>query len=279
MGELADCLRKCVEARTHELAVSEDLQRLTQKAYYNAVVKGAKRKELFRRILPVAKVNSYRMKIVTSDADGYASKKALKAEVPYMHPKYTSSDVVIERAWTVPLAPKELIEDGEFDVIENEVQIAGEQLENTLNRDALSTLIDNAGNEETAAADFSDVLSTTASALADIGDSDFVPTHVIACPTFYFSFMQRTRQPFIRGLDLRLLSITSNGTKTWGWSSSGDVGAVALDASAAALILMREDITVKKYSDPLADLRGAIVSMKYKVAIRKSKAICIIKRA
>jgi len=279
MGELANCLRKCAEARAHELAVSEDLQRLTQKAYYDAVVKGAKRKELFRQILPVVKVNSYRMKIITSDADGYASKKAYKAEVPFMHPKYTSSDVTIERVWTVPLAPKELIEDGEFDVIENEVRIAGEQLENSLNRDALSTIIDNAGNEVTAAADFSDVLTKTAEALANVGNADFVPTHIIACPTFYFSFMQKTRQPFIRGLDLRLLSITSNGTKTWGWSASGDVGAVVLDASTSALILMRDDITVKKYSDPLGDLRGAIVSMKYKVAIRKPKAICIIKHA
>jgi len=279
MGELADCLRKCVEARTHELAVSEDLQRLTQKAYYNAVVKGAKRRELFRQILPVVKVNSYRMKIVTSDADGYASKKALKAEVPYMHPKYTSSDVVIERIWTVPLAPKELIEDGEFDVIENEVEIAGEQLENTLNRDAVSVLIDNASHEVTVASDFSNILVKTIEALAKVGDSNFVPTHIVATPSFYFNFVRKVCPPFVEHLDIKMLTTVSNGTETWGWSSSGDVGAVVLDASTAALILMREDITVKKYSDPLADLRGAIVSMKYKVAIRKPKAICIIKRA
>jgi len=277
MGELANYLRECV--KVHELGISEDLQRLTQKAYYNAVVRGAKRKELFRQILPVVKVNSYRMKIITSDTDSYASKKALEAEVPYMYPKFTSFDIEIERAWTTPLVPKELYEDGEWDIIENEVEMAGERLENTLNRDAISTLIDNASHEVTAASDFSDIYEKTVDALSKIGNADFVPTHIVATPSFYFTFIRRVCPPFAEHLDIRMLRPGSNGTKTWGWDNSGDVGAVALDVSTAALILMREDITVKKYSDPLGDLKGAIVSMKYKVAVRKPKAICIIKRA
>jgi len=282
MGELADRLKEYVaKVQSHELSASEDLRRLTQKAYYNAVIAGAKRREFMRKILPVVKTGSHRVRVFTSDANGYASKGAYKGEPPVFHPKYTSIDAVTEKAWTLPLAPKELVEDAEFDLIENEVSLAGMRLENTLNQDAISTLIDNA--EHSTTCNGGDPLSSVGDAFAYVADSQFSPTHMIATPKFLVYVLEQLQTPFMSNkkqggfLDISFLSVTSNGDKNWGWTNAGDVGAVVLDAEMAALILMKEDITVKKYSDPLNDLRGAIVEMKYKVVVRKPKAICIIK--
>ena len=282
MGELADRLKEYVaKAQSHELSASEDLRRLTQKAYYNAVIAGAKRRELMRKILPVVKTGSHRVRVFTSNANGYASKGAYKGEPPVFHPKYTSIDVVTEKAWTLPLAPKELVEDAEFGLIENEVSLAGMRLENTLNQDAISTLIDNA--EYSTTCDGTDPLLSVGDAFAKVADSQFSPTHIIASPKFLVYLLEQLQTPLMQykrvgGLfDITYLSVTSNGNENWAWEDVGDVGAVVLDAEMAGLILMKEDITVKKYSDPLDDLRGAIVEMKYKVVITKPKAICIIK--
>ncbi|RLC73773.1 MAG: hypothetical protein DRI26_00015 [Chloroflexi bacterium] len=279
MGELADRLKEYVaKVQTHELSASDDIRRLTQKAYYNAVVAGAKQREFMRKILPVVKTSSHRVRVFTSDANGYASKGAYKGEVPIFHPKYTSIDAVTEKAWTLPLAPKELVEDAEFGLIENEVSLAGMRLENTLNRDAISTLIDNAGHSETC--DGASPLTAIQNACVNVSDSQFTPTYMITNLKFLFTAFSITQTPFMTeggSLNIRYISITSNGDNNWGWENAGDVGAVVLDAEMAALILMKEDITVKKYSDPLNDLRGAIVEMKYKVVVRKPKAICIIK--
>jgi len=279
MGELADRLKEYVaKAQSHELSASEDLRRLTQKAYYNAVIAGAKRREFMRKILPVVKTGSHRVRVFTSNANGYASKGAYKGEPPVFHPKYTSVDVITEKAWTLPLAPKELVEDAEFDLIENEVSLAGMRLENTLNQDAISTLIDNAGHSETC--DGGSPLTAIQNACTDVSDSQFTPTYMITNLKFLFSAFSIIQTPFMTeggSLNIRYISITSNGDNNWGWENAGDVGAVVLDAEMAGLILMKEDITVKKYSDPLDDLRGAIVEMKYKVVVTKPKAICIIK--
>jgi len=279
MGELADRLKEYVaKAQSHELSASEDLRRLTQKAYYNAVIAGAKRREFMRKILPVVKTGSHRVRVFTSNANGYASKGAYKGEPPVFHPKYTSVDVITEKAWTLPLAPKELVEDAEFDLIENEVSLAGMRLENTLNQDAISTLIDNAGHSETC--DGGSPLTAIQNACTDVSDSQFTPTYMITNLKFLFSAFSIIQTPFMTeggSLNIRYISITSNGDNNWGWENAGDVGAVVLDAEMAGLILMKEDITVKKYSDPLDDLRGAVVEMKYKVVVTKPKAICIIK--
>ncbi|RLG20757.1 hypothetical protein DRN74_04670 [Candidatus Micrarchaeota archaeon] len=282
MGELADRLKEYVaKVQSHELSASEDLRRLTQKAYYNAVVAGAKRREFMRKILPVVKTGSHRVRVFTSNANGYASKGAYKGEPPIFHPKYTSIDVVTEKAWTLPLAPKELVEDAEFDLIENEVSLAGMRLENTLNQDAISTLIDAAPNSVTC--DGTSEIAAIEDACVYVSDSQFTPTYLIATPKFYFDLVSWQPSPIIYNkeqggtLKWEMLAVTSNGDNNWGWKNTGDVGGVVLDAEMAALILMKEDITVKKYSDPLNDLRGAIVEMKYKVVVRKPKAICIIK--
>jgi len=283
MGELADRLKEYVaKVQSHELSASEDLRRLTQKAYYNAVIAGAKRRELMRKILPVVKTDSHRVRVFTSNANGYASKGAYKGEPPVFHPKYTSIDAVTEKAWTLPLAPKELIEDAEFGLIENEVSIAGMRLENTLNQDAISTLIDDADHAVTVDGGAS-MITGIKEACIKVTNSYFTPTHLIATPQYLFETLSISDAPLLFNkeqggmLDFKFLATVSNGEQNWGWENSGDVGAVALDAAVAALILMKEDITVKKYSDPLDDLRGAIVEMKYKVIVRKPKAICIIK--
>jgi len=282
MGELADRLKEYVaKVQSHELSASEDLRRLTQKAYYNAVVAGAKRRELMRKILPVVKTDSHRVRVFTSNANGYASKGAYKGEPPVFHPKYTSRDAITEKAWTLPLAPKELIEDAEFGLIENEISLAGMRLENTLNQDAISVLIDNASHSVTA--DGTYAYEALQNACVYIRNSQFNPTHLIATPEFMFDLFTTLQTPLLYNteqggfLDFKSLPVISNGEKIWGWENSGDVGGVLLDAEMAGLILMKEDITVKKYSDPLDDLRGAIVEMKYKVVITKPKAICIIK--
>jgi len=279
MGELADRLKEYVaKVQSHELSASEDLRRLTQKAYYNAVIAGAKRREFMRKILPVVKTGSHRVRVFTSDANGYASKGAYKGEPPIFHPKYTSVDAVTEKAWTLPLAPKELIEDAEFGLIENEVSLAGMRLENTLNQDAISELIDNAGHVKTFNPAGNNMLERIASACIAITNSQFTPTHIILSPDTYFEEMIEHTRPIFNDdiLKWKTLAITANGSKNWGGNNPGDVKVVVLDASVAALILMKKDITVKKYSDPINDLRGAIVEAKYKIVIRKPNAICTI---
>lgn len=182
-----------------------------------------------------------------------------------------------------------------FDVIEMEVRYAGEKCENKLNQDMLTALLDGAGAaNEWDTQGYSQGASAIASAMGFIRTRQFMPDTIVMCPNFETLVLrdfvpntgysqaplelQRTGS-FTQMLGLRAYTCAAtdnSGTYAWDYSANGDMGAMVLDSKKCGAIGMRRDISVKKYDDPIRDLLGAAVTMRYAVHELHANAICRI---
>lgn len=68
----------------------------------------------------------------------------------------------------------------------------------------------------------------------------------------------------ILGLKSVVTGVTDNSsTYTWDYDSDGDIGMCVLDSKNAGAIVIRRDISVERYSDPIRDLIGIGVTARF----------------
>ena len=289
MGELAKLLKNLSDTSgervTKETAVdlqtSTNINRLVQEEYLKTAIKGAKEAEFMRKIFPVVKTASNRPRIIYLKSERYGAIGAYKGEAPIFKSKLIYRPVNIRKIWTLPLATEESIKDGDWDVLEWEIKKAGASIEHTINRDMLCQLIDNAtytvqdttGDTQYFIEAYSQVAST----------KKMTPDIAILHPKYYAALLKNGLQhfPTLPGPKIRILnedtkSEGAGGTKTWGYTNTNDVGGVIFSSSKAGAIAMKEDITVEGYSNPLNDLRGAVVYARYGATYLNPDAIGII---
>ncbi|MCK4260599.1 MAG: hypothetical protein KAX49_16600 [Halanaerobiales bacterium] len=283
MGELARLLKeyshvskeRMSKETSRELQLSTNIDKLVQEEYLKTAVKGAEEAAFMRKLFPVLKTISNRPKISYLKSERYGTHSAYIAQAPIFKDEVVSREAKIGKVWTLPLAPEELIADGDWDLIEWEVKKAGASIEHTLNRDMLVQLIDNATySVQDASGDpdyFIDAYDTLATQKKN-------PNVAILHPKYYAALLKSGLQnwPELPGPEIWVLNETSDGTKTWGYSSNDDVGGVLIDISRAGVIAMKTDITIEKYEEPLHDLRGAIVYARFGVTYLDPDSICVI---
>ena len=284
MGELARLLKQLSEdsgeratkGTTRDLQLSTDINRLVQEEYLKTAIKGAKNAEYMRKIFPVLKTVSNRPRVTYIDSERYGAVGAYASEAPIFKSKLVSRPVTIRKIWTLPLAPEEIIKDGDWNILEWEVTKAGAAIENTINRDVLTQLASNATYTTQDALgdtqyflDAYDKLASTKKVTPDIA---------ILHPKYYAALLKDGLQnfPTLPGPKIRLLNEDITGSKVWGYTNSNDIGGVIFSSSRAAAIVIREDITVEKYSNPLHDLRGAVVYARYGTTYLNPDAISVI---
>ena len=288
MGELARLLKKLSDTNgeriTKETAVdlqtSTNINRLVQEEYLKTAIKGAKDAEFMRKIFPVLKTVSNRPRITYLESERYGAIGSYRAEAPIFKSKLIYRPVNIRKIWTLPLATEESIKDGDWDIIEWEIRKAGASIENTINRDMLSQLINNAtytvqdatGDTQYFIEAYSQIAST----------KKMTPDIAILHPKYYAALLKNGLQhfPTLPGPKIRVLNEdttgSAGGTKIWGYTNTNDVGGVIFSSSKAGAIAMREDITVEGYSNPLNDLRGAVVHARYGATYLNPDAISVI---
>jgi hypothetical protein len=169
-------------------------------------------------------------------------------------------------------------------------------MENTLNRVCLAEMIDNDANVADCGGAGATPLLFLAEAQQNILADGFMPGQIIFSPAAYAASqkeglilstqfateMLRTGSlGTILGMPTRMCSIASSttsldggkSTATWGFSSSGYVGALMLDTSVCAAIGMRQDMKVEQYADSIRQMQGISLSMRFDVEALQTNGI------
>lgn len=280
--------------KTRELLASTQIESTTlvQTEFHDTVIAGAKYATCMRQAVPVfrAKGPTYRATIKESNAatTAYASVVSEGADIPVRTQDYSYVDITVRKIGERPLITSELIEDGKFDVVAMEVENTGIRCENKLNYDTFDSMLENSGDEHDSAGSNLGT-KAIASAAGVVKAKGFNPDTVVMHPeletlvirdfvpgNYYGSeTVQNTgRIPQLLGLRAFTWGGTSSGTTyTYDYDSDGDMGGIVYDSKAAGCIAMARDLTVEKYNDPVKDLLGCTVTMRYGGSYLQANAI------
>jgi len=286
------------DMRIVKLLQSEEIESTTliQEEVFSTVLEGAEPAQCMRDALPIIKVNTNALRYVVGEEGAYAGEVAEGAEIPIDTQDYTKRDFTIKKVGVRPLITKELIEDGLFDVIDLELRKAGAKIENKLNKDALEELLNNVANSVTVGTADQLSVGDIASALQSVRGSNFQPDKLILSSLGEGTLLADSNLAYVayagdnaalrRGsVGASLLGLTPMVTtvdakdssgNSWGGTDAGDILAIVLDGDHAGATAMRRDLTVDRYEDPIRDLVGISITMRYDVKYLMSKAMCKI---
>lgn len=267
-----------------ELLLTEKIESTTliQAEMAATVNEGAQLVKCMRQAIPTVQVKSSSYVWPLGPANTYAPEIAEGAEIPTIVGEYSSRTFTVKKYGQMPRITRELVNDGLYDIIALEVQNAGAAVENTLNQQALTALLDGAGNEDdNNGADLTiKGVKAIADAAALIKADGFNPDTIIMCPgaealvlkEFVLSnyvgadSVMGGRVPTILGMKAYTLGVTdASASYAWEYDSDGDIGMLVLDSRKAGAIAMREDLTVEKFDDPVRDLIGCKVTARFGV--------------
>ena len=269
---------------------------LVQEEVYKTVIEGAEPIKCFREAVPIIKTDSYSVRFIKGESGSYASKIPEGGAIEIDTQTYSKQDVTIEKYGTRPLITNELIEDGLFDVVELELKKAGQRMENTLNREMLNTILTNVTTNTLSPASTHIAVSDIATAVGKVKKSNYIPDILITHPTAEGYLMSDSNLAYIayagtpdtlRGGNLgsRLLGLKpytctatdADSSPVWDDTNAGsDVTALVYSKNDLGVIAMRRDITIERYDDPIHDLVGISVTMRFGTGVLRETAGCKI---
>ena len=273
-----------------ELLLSDAGQNgLIQREVIGAIVEGAKSRESARKIIPIINTTGPSCRIVygTSPSGQYASYVGEGAAVPIDTEKYASSNIAIKKAAVRPVITREMIEDSKFDQIELELKKAGAKLENKLNQEVITKMLSPPSG--TAYVDPNGAHIGTYDIGVAKGKVDnngwMADSFIVNTPGFGY-LIDETNMPEISdenhkllGLNTVILDAQTDGTISQYWDGTDATDhftGIVFDSLNHAVIAMRDDVKVEMYDDPIHDLIGMVVSMRFGVGILNSGAACRI---
>ena len=275
--EFADGTKKPVR----ELIQSDSINSTTliQAEVYNEVLDGAAGAVCMRNALDVLNVNSNSFRLNFGTAATYAAEVAEGSEIPVAVQPYNATTFAIKKYGVRPLITRELVNDGLFDIIASEIRYAGMNLEQRLNYNSLSHMLQYSGNEFDTGGS-SQGVKAIAKARSVNRAAGFNPTGVIMHPEAEGIVLQDFTSaggyypvgntatsgvtPQILGLQAYVCGDGDNSSSyTWGFAADGEIGMLVYDRRFAAKIAMRQDIGVEQYNDPVRDLVGLSCTMRF----------------
>ena len=287
---------KVVNAR--ELLLSEGIEgsTLIPTEILATVVEGSEPMRVFRDILPIYGMKGMSMAVPYGSTGSYAPTVAEGAEVPIENQDYSSVTFTAKKYATRPVITNEMVDDGQFDVIAQEVRKAGMRMENALNRVALAEMIDNDANVADCGGSGATPLLFLAAAQQNVIADGFMPNVIVFSPSAYAACQQEglilhtqfandmMREGVlgtILGMPTHMCSIASSttstdggkSTATWGFTSNDYVGALVLDTSVCGAIGMRQDMKVEQYADNIRQMQGITLSMRFDVQAIQTNGI------
>ena len=272
---------KVVNAR--ELLQSEGLAatNLIPTETVATVIEGANAVKCFRDAFMVVQMPGPVYTHPYGATTSYAPIIAEGAEVTMDTETISVATLTAKKTGTRPMITNEMVADAKFDAIANEIRYAGEQVENTINRDCLNSLIDASAASYSTDSGGSGAtpLLFTGTALGTLIGRGFRGTDIIMHPTFYgavlgaFSSLSTDKasrvtdaggignlyglRPHICGVD------DSADTYVWGWGTNDYRGAIVIDKAKAGVLGFREDIHVNRYPDTAHDMQGMTVLARF----------------
>lgn len=278
--------------RVRELLLTEAIESTTliQSEAHATVMEGSEPAICIRSALQTVGMKSRTMNWTVGETGTYAPEVPEATDIPIDNQDYDTVEFVAKKYGVRPLISNELIEDGLFNVAELEMKKAGRRVENRLNQNGITELIDSAGLEHDTAAS-NQGIKAIAAAVSKVRAAGFNPDTLIMhpsaeaivlqefVPTNYYpteAIVNTGMVPNILGLKTYTCGVTKNGTQEWDYDTDGDIGMVVYDSVAAAATGMRRDLTVENYDDPIKDMVGMTVTSRFDVEVIIPNATCRI---
>lgn len=279
--------------RVRELLLSDKSESTTliQEQVHKEIFEGAKVFICAREAVPVIKCNSNSLRLVKGAAGGYAAEVAEGAEIPHGNQDYSKVDLTIKKVGVNAAITEEMLEDGLFDVAANELRYAGEAIENKLNRDLISSMLENSGLEHDTGGS-NQGIKALVKAKGLVAGAGFVPDTVIMHPEMYAlclldyvpsynegaeSVLRGGMLPQMAGLNsFQYGGLDDSATYIWDGGTNGDIMALVFNKRSAGAIAMNRDITVKEMKDVVHDLVNLPVTMRYGASYVHDSGICRI---
>jgi len=266
-----------------ELLLATDIVSTTllQTEMYATVLEGAEPAKCMRQAIPTLRASAGTLTVPVGETGRYAPKVAEGAEHPVDNQTYTSRDFTIYKWGDRPLISQEMVDRGLYDVIALEVRKAGERIENTLNQEALSVILQNSGlaADCAAAATAAATLAKTAEAISAVRGAGFNPDVIILHPEAEAFILQHFtslntqvgtqvtmsgRIGTLLGCSVYTNNVTDNSaTYIWDFDTNDDIGGLILDSKRSGAIAMEKDIYIDQYKDPVRDLVGCAVRARF----------------
>lgn len=260
-----------------ELLLSDELESSTllQTEVLDTIIEGAVQYRCMRDLIPQYRITTNQLRIVyQDDVAGTASEIPEGGKIEIDSDTLSSTNLDIKKIGTRPLITKELIEDGLWDVVEMQLQRAGARIENKFNIDGMTSML--SGKSEIDASSSTLNVKDIANAAKTVRTNGFVPTHLVMHPTAEAELMQSDyllRSDYAGSNDLlrngnigKLFGLKSYlySLETGDWDdAAGNVYAWVGDPTAYAGCAIRRPVAVEEYDDPIHDLMGISVTMRY----------------
>lgn len=284
-----------------ELLLSEALESTTliQSEFYSTVLEGAEPNKVMRNALRVIPMKSNQQTFTLGETGSVLPAVAEGAELKTNNQDYTTVTLTSTKYGEKGIITSELIEDSMYDIVALEVAKSGARAENTLNHVALTMLIDDAGLEhDTAGSDQG--FKAIAAARRAMKQVNYNPDICVICAEAEYALITDSQLSYAsyygssgptpavgRGVVPPLMGINftpsldpadttyDSSTYVWDYGANSEIGMVLVDsASLAGLIGLRRDITIKDYDDPIRDLKGAALTMRFATGSPFDNGIC-----
>ena len=279
--------------RVKELLLTEAVENTTliQDEAYKTVMEGAEPSICIRKALMQVGMNAKTMNWTVGSTGTYAAEVPEATDIPILNQDYDTVEFVAKKYGDRPLITNELLEDSMFNLAEIEMRKSGRRIENRLNQNGITELIDSFTTNEVDTAGTNQGIKAIAAAVSKVRAAGFNPDTLIMhpsaeaivlqefVPTNYYpteAIVNTGMVPNILGLKSYTCGVTKNGTQEWDYDTDGDIGMVVYDSMSAAAIGMRRDTTVENYDDPIKDMKGITVTSRFDVEAVIEAAGCRI---
>lgn len=255
----------------------EEFNTLWREELYDTVIEGSRKKQVARDAAMVINVETSSGDHPRAGDADFADKIAEGSAIPDDRQDYDTVEWDTVKFGKGARFTEELIDHSLIDLIEAEIEKIGRDLENSLNRQFVTELVDNAASAndvDTSSQDNRNIASVN-QGITNIDLSDFEATSLITHPRYRKTLFDsdnlvysnragsdeairdRTYNPLF---DLEMVE-ASNGmldpdsSNTWDFQTTDDTGAVVYNMDRVG-IYMYSDIEIKDYEDPIRDLQG-----------------------
>jgi hypothetical protein len=256
---------------------------------HKAIVVGSQSRQSVRKALPIINTvsNTGRLVCGQSPSGQYADFVAEGSSIPIDVTNYTANNVEIKKAAIRPAITNELIDDCNFDIIELELQKAGAKLENKLNQEAITVMLNRVSGPSDVDPGGTNIgIADIGTAKGKVDDFGWIADSVLIQPVSFGYMIDETNivdvattNNKVMGLNLQILDAIPDSTSGRYWDSTdatNHYGALVFDHYNFAAICMREDINTTTIKDPIHDLTNVIAKMRFGVGILNSGAACRI---
>jgi len=290
--ELAAYDRDGKLVRVRELLKSEAVEGTTliQTEFFQTILEGATLAKAMRLAIPLFTMTSNKTSIVFRNSIGYMAETPEGAPARINEADYEKRDFEAKDYRERSLISQNMIDDCLYDLVAEEARHHGERAENTINHVALGVILENSGLEHDAVGTTgAQGIKAIAAAKGKVKGAGYQPDTAILCAdaetlvgqefllTGYAGAQQvisGSLPPFLGLKPWVVNTTTSSTTYTWDYSSDGNIGAVVCDSRVAGKIGMRQDLKLENYRDPVRDLVGAVVKLRFAANYGLADATC-----